>query len=255
MKLSVIGSGGWGKRVIPKFHKLSGIHLVYGHQNREQLQKEFGINFTEDIDELIEESDAVVIAAPPQVHYELGKKVLDSGKDLWIEKPMAMETEHAIEMAEMADVSDLIILVGHILCYGDFIQKFKNAGKIKRAKGVLNKTSSNEKLLTPEWNLGIHMVAIAVLLDIDMDNFTLEASHSSSENERSFTIETEDGEIISWDILDPNNQQDMLMDECKHFMECIQIREQPLTNGWHGVEVIKIMERYYPDKYIKNGNQ
>ena len=42
MKLSVIGSGGWGRRVIPKFCNLCGVHLVYGHKNRQQLQKELG---------------------------------------------------------------------------------------------------------------------------------------------------------------------------------------------------------------------
>ncbi len=249
MKLSVIGSGGWGRRVIPKFHNLCGVHLAYGRSNREQLQGELGIDFTENIDELIDQSDAVVVAAPPQFHYELGKNVLTAGKDLWMEKPMAMNSRDAAEMAEMADGSSLIILVGHLLCYSRFIDKFRKAGKIKQAHGVLNKTSSNEKVLNPHWNLGIHMVAVAVVLGMDMDRFALETSHSADENERSFTIETEAGETISWDVLAPENQQDMLLDECKHFLECIKTRQQPLTNGWHGVEVVKTMEAISPNQY------
>ena len=249
MKLSVIGSGGWGSRVIPKFHDLCGVHLVYGHKNREQLQKEPGINFTENIDDLIDQSDAVVVAAPPQVHYELGKKVLTAGKDLWMEKPMAMNSRDAAEMAEMADKSGIIILVGHILCYSRFMDKFRKAGKIRSARGVMNKTSSGEKVLNAHWNLGIHVVAVAVMLGIDMGKFVLETSHSAARNERTFTVETEDGEIISWDILAPENQQDMLLDECEHFLQCIPTRQQPLTNGWHGVEVIKAMERISPDQF------
>ena len=249
MKLSVIGSGGWGSRVIPKFHGLCGVHLVYGHKNREQLQKQLGVDFTENIDDLIDQSDAVVVAAPPQVHYELGKKVLTAGKDLWMEKPMAMNSGDAAEMSEMADRSDLIILVGHILCYSRAMGRFRQAGKIKSARGVLNKTSSDEKVLNPHWNLGIHMVAVAVALGIDMDRFTLETSHSAARNERTFTIETEDGKTISWDFLAPENQQDMLLDECKHFLECIGTRQQPITNGWHGVEVVKAMERISPSQF------
>ena len=248
MKLSVIGSGGWGRRVIPKFSNLCGVHLVYGHKNRQQLQKELGVDFTEDIDELIAQSDAVVVAAPPQMHYELGMKVLTAGKDLWMEKPMAMNSRDAKEMAEMADRAGLIILVGHILCYSRAMDRFRKAGKIKLARGVLNKTSSEEKVLNSHWNLGIHMVAVAVMLGIDMDKFTLETSHSADENERSFTIETAEGEIISWDFLAPENQQDMLLDECKHFLKCIETRQQPLTNGWHGVEVVNAMERISPDQ-------
>ena len=248
MKLSVIGSGGWGRRVIPKFHRLCGVHLVYGHKNREQLQEELGVNFTEDIDGLIAQSDAVVVAAPPQTHYELGRKVLAAGRDLWMEKPMALNSREAAEMAEMADRSDLIMLVGHILCYSSFMDKFRKES-IVSARGVMNKTSSNEKILNPHWNLGIHMIAVAVLLRIDMDRFTLETSHSAVENERSFTVKTEDGKSMKWDVLDPENQQDMLLDECRHFLECIKARKQPLTNGWHGVEVIKAMERLSPQAF------
>ena len=251
MKLSVIGSGGWGRRVIPKFHNLCGVHLVYGRQNRGELQKELGVAFTENIDELIDQSDAVVVAAPPQVHYELGKKILSAGKDLWMEKPMAMNSTNAREMAEIADKSGLIMLVGHLLCYSRTMDNFRKAGKIKQARGVLNKTSTNEKTLNANWNLGIHMVAIAVMLGIHMDILTLETSHSAAENERSFTVETEEDKIISWDVLAPENQQDMLLDECKHFLECIETRQQPLTNGWHGVEVIEAMERLSPNQYIE----
>ena len=248
MKLSVIGSGGWGRRVIPKFHGLYGVHLVYGHKNREQLHSELGVNFTEDIDDLIAQSDAVVVAAPPQVHYELGKKVLAAGRDLWMEKPMALNSRDAAEMAEMADRSDLIMLVGHILCYSSFMDRFRKES-IVSARGVMNKTSSNEKVLNSHWNLGIHMVAVAVLLGIDMDRFTLETSHSAAENERSLTVETEDGKTIKWDVLAPENQQDMLLDECRHFLECVKTRKQPLTNGWHGVEVIKAMEKLSPNQF------
>lgn len=251
MKLSVIGTGGWGRRLIPKFHNICGVHLAYGRSNREQLQEELGIDFTEDIDELIDQSDAVVIAAPPQVHYELGKKILSAGKDLWMEKPMAMNSRDAVEMAEMADKSDRVMLVDHLLCYSSFMDKFRAAGEMKWARGVMNKTSSNEKILNANWNLGIHLVAIAETLGIDMDKFTLAASHTADENERSFTVETVKGEVISWDILAPENQQDMLLDECKHFLECIKTRQQSLTNGWHGVEVVKAMEAISPNQYAE----
>lgn len=249
LKISVIGSGGWGNRVVRKLHGLCGVHLVYGHKNREQLQKDLGVNFTEDIDELIKQSDAVVVAAPPMVHYELGKKILKAKKDLWMEKPMAMSSPEAAELAKMADESNLIILVGHLLCYSQNMKEFKKAGSIKSARGIFLKTSSEEKVLNSYWNLGIHLVALAVLLDIDMDKFSLETSHSALKEERTFTIETEDGKSITWDILSPDQRQDMLLEECKHFLECIQTRKQPLTNGWHGVEVMKVMEKLWPNPF------
>jgi len=249
MKISVIGSGGWGVRVVPKLCDLCGVHLVYGHKNREKLQTEFGAKFTEDIDELIGQSDAVVIASPPQTHYKLGKKILSAGKDLWVEKPMAMKSREAAEMAEVADKLGLVLLVGHLLCYSRFIDIFRKAGKIRSARGIFNKTSSGEKILSSDWNLGIHMTAIAVLLGVDMDDFSLETSHTAAANKRTFTIETEEGEAVTWDILAPENQQDLLGIESSHFIECVKTRQQPLTHGWHGVEVVKAMEKISPDPY------
>ena len=59
----MIGTGRWGKTLLQKFHFLGGLHLVYGHQNRDVLQP-LNLRFAEDIDQLIEESDAVVVATP-----------------------------------------------------------------------------------------------------------------------------------------------------------------------------------------------
>ena len=54
-KVSIIGTGHWGKILVQKFHHLCGLHLVYGHQNRDVLAP-LNLQFTEDIDALIEES-------------------------------------------------------------------------------------------------------------------------------------------------------------------------------------------------------
>lgn len=31
--------------------------------------------------------------------------------------------------------------------------------------------------------------------------------------------------------------------ECQHFLDCLESRQQPLSNGWNGVEVVKILEK------------
>ena len=85
-RVSMIGTGRWGKTLLQKFHFLGGLHLVYGHQNRDVLQP-LNLRFAEDIDQLIEESDAVVVATPSETHAEVGERVLRAKKDLFLEKP------------------------------------------------------------------------------------------------------------------------------------------------------------------------
>jgi predicted dehydrogenase len=257
LKVSVIGSGRWGKNLVSKFHTLGVLHLVYGHQNREMLQERCNARFTEDIDRLIDESDAVVVAAPPAVHYELSRKVMEAGKDLFVEKPIALSVEEAVELARLADAEGQVMLVGHILCYGPGFDALNSLpGEPVEAEGCFLKTSTPEKFLNAYWNFGVHMIALGVALGVPEERMCLEADDKAPVNRRTFTLRTreEDGteHELTWDFLDPKNQSDILMTECQHFLECVRSREKPRTDGWHAVEVMRRLVKVSPD-YRKEG--
>lgn len=252
MKVSAIGSGRWGKILLSKFHALSGLHLVYGHQNREALQTDFGLEFTEDIDQLIAESDVVVVATPPPTHFELTKSLLLAGKDVFTEKPITLSTEEAKELAESADKQGRILMVGHVLCYSTAYQKMLELpGNPVSATAAFMKTDTTEKELNAYWNFGIHMAALAVALGVEVDQFELDASDTAAENRRVFdlTKQTEGGkrQSLSWDFLAPENKEDMLMTECEHFLECVRTRQRPRTDGWHATQVTEMMLQISPE--------
>src|ERR1700704_3065882 len=58
--------------------------------------------------------DAVSIATPTNTHYEIAKHLLERGKHLLVEKPIAETTAHASELAELAAQHKLILQVGHV---------------------------------------------------------------------------------------------------------------------------------------------
>jgi predicted dehydrogenase len=64
--------------------------------------------------EFTELVDAASIATPTNTHYEIAKQLLVSGKHLLIEKPIAENTAHASELAELAARHRLILQVGHV---------------------------------------------------------------------------------------------------------------------------------------------
>ena len=66
------------------------------------------------IDEFAENIDAASIATPTSTHFEIAKQLLDRGKHLLIEKPIAENTAHATELAELAAQRGLILQVGHV---------------------------------------------------------------------------------------------------------------------------------------------
>ena len=66
------------------------------------------------IDEFAENIDAASIATPTSTHFEIARQLLDLGKHLLIEKPIAENTAHATELAALAAQRGLILQVGHV---------------------------------------------------------------------------------------------------------------------------------------------
>lgn len=58
--------------------------------------------------------DAASVATPTNTHYEIAKELLANGKHLLVEKPIAENTEHASELAELASKNELVLQVGHV---------------------------------------------------------------------------------------------------------------------------------------------
>ncbi|MCL5995541.1 MAG: gfo/Idh/MocA family oxidoreductase, partial [Chloroflexi bacterium] len=45
------------------------------------------------------------------------------------------------------------------------------------------------------------------------------------------------------DLLIPTMQfGEPLFNECKHFIECVQTGRRPITDGWNGLQVVKVLE-------------
>jgi predicted dehydrogenase len=66
------------------------------------------------LEEFAEEVDAASIATPTSTHFEIARELLSRGKHLLVEKPIADNTAHASELAELAAAHDLVLQVGHV---------------------------------------------------------------------------------------------------------------------------------------------
>jgi predicted dehydrogenase len=58
--------------------------------------------------------DAASVATPTNTHHEIAKHLLNNGKHLLVEKPIAENTSDASELAELAARNKLILQVGHV---------------------------------------------------------------------------------------------------------------------------------------------
>jgi predicted dehydrogenase len=118
LNICVVGTGHLGKLHTKMFKEIENCNLVgINDSNIGQAKivgKEFDVNVFESINDLLNQVEAVSIAATTSAHYDLAKKCLDAGKHIFIEKPITATIPQAEEIVEIADSLDLNIQVGHI---------------------------------------------------------------------------------------------------------------------------------------------
>ena len=78
------------------------------------IAKKSGAAVAQSLDQFLGMIDAASVATPTNTHYEIGKKLLEHGKHLLIEKPITDNTTQASELAELAAKHELILQVGHV---------------------------------------------------------------------------------------------------------------------------------------------
>lgn len=67
-----------------------------------------------DFDALLDASDAVIVAAPAEVHYDLAMRAMRAGRHVLVEKPIAATLDQADGMAALATERGLVLQVGHL---------------------------------------------------------------------------------------------------------------------------------------------
>ena len=133
MKVGVIGAGWVGtERHLPGFRRLADVDVVAvfdRHLDRAQAAIPPSARAYDDIDRFFAEPmDAVSVATPPWSHAELSIRALQRGCHVFCEKPMAMNTTEATEMAAAASAADRVLCVSH---------NFLHSRSMKRADAAL----------------------------------------------------------------------------------------------------------------------
>ena len=69
--------------------------------------------------------DAVVISTPINSHFKIAKNALESGKHVFVEKPMANTIIEAKQLIKIAKSENLNLFVGHVFLYNEIFKKIK----------------------------------------------------------------------------------------------------------------------------------
>lgn len=91
------------------------------NQKSDTISEKFGVEKYTDPDRLIDECDAIDITTPTTYHFEILKKAISKGKNVFVEKPMTLNTSEAAEIKRLTLGSGCILQVGHIERYNPVI--------------------------------------------------------------------------------------------------------------------------------------
>src|SRR3984957_13487329 len=119
MKILLLGLGRWGVNHLRNLHSLP-IELYVAEVGEKQLEpaRKLGIpteRLTSNYRNFISQVDGVVIVTPAQTHYSLSKEFIEAGKDVFVEKPLAVTNDESKQLMELAEKHKRILQVGHIL--------------------------------------------------------------------------------------------------------------------------------------------
>src|SRR6476660_2773527 len=103
--VAVIGCGNWGQNLVRNFHQLGALRVVsepseQGRRRATQIAP--GAEVVEGFDTLLERRDiqALVLATPAETHFDLASRALRAGKDVFVEKPLALDHKQGLKIRE-----------------------------------------------------------------------------------------------------------------------------------------------------------
>ena len=175
VNVAQIGIGRWGKNHLRNHYQLGSLKLACELDQKNidaALQLYPDLKITKNVDDVFnnKEIDAVVIATPASTHFALGKRALESGKHVFIEKPMVFKQTELEVLINLAKQKKLVLMEGHLLLYHGAVNKMRDAiksgliGEIQQVycrRAALGAIRFEANVL---WDLGVHDISVLFYL-------------------------------------------------------------------------------------------
>jgi predicted dehydrogenase len=118
IRVGVIGTGHMGQYHVNVARQIIDGTLVgiydADSDRAKLIAEKYETNPFSDLNTLFDKVDAVIIAAPTFLHYQIAKDALNSGKHVLVEKPITETVAQAKEIVELANSKKLVLQVGHV---------------------------------------------------------------------------------------------------------------------------------------------
>ncbi len=142
-RICVVGGGRWGQNHIRTLNGMGCLSAIV-ESNAERLQEYLArypnvTGYTDIEDAAAARYDGYTVAVPAEFHYSIGKKLLENGLNVMMEKPMTLTSAESEELVALAKRHQARLMVGHVLLFHPAIRKIKemiDGGRIGRLQYI-----------------------------------------------------------------------------------------------------------------------
>lgn len=287
-KVALIGAGNWGKKLLKEIN----IHaeVVWVVHNGSPETTEFisanypNIKHTQEIVHVLNDASitAVFVATPINTLYDIGNKVLDAHKHLFIEKPGSSNPDELEKLVKKSNDLKLILAVGYEFIHHPALKKIKEAINVSDIESIHMEwhkwgsfsESSVINLLPHEISIMLLLVGdnltildmniAKVVSDSDILNTKIKSgdieitsliNRVSPNKYKSVTISTADKSILWYDNdlfeiskskgeLVPINIENSstISNEINDFLQSIKNNTLPISNGLLSIKIFKLIQ-------------
>jgi predicted dehydrogenase len=174
--LAVIGCGYWGSKHIRVGHDLGARMSMAADMRADRLdyvQSQYpSVAVSRDFDAILNNAsvDGVIVATPAATHFQLARAVLQAGKHVLVEKPLAMTSAQCRELIAVAEERKRVLMVGHTFEYHPavgFMRQMIRSGSLGELY-YIDSRRLNLGLYRPDanvlWDLAPHDLSIVFFL-------------------------------------------------------------------------------------------
>jgi predicted dehydrogenase len=322
VRTCVIGLGHWGPNLVRSIESHPQAQVVCAAEKSPERRKFVaekipGLAVEDSFSTCLEkyEFDAVVVAVPTELHFQVGMQALEANKHVLIEKPIALNSQEAIELCEEAERRERTLMTGHVFLYNEGVRACKeivdrgdlgnlfyihslrtNLGPLRTDVNALWDLASHDisifnyifgslpmqvtctgyhllgrtvediaqgTLVYPNNRVAVFFVSwldpqkkreITIVGDRKMLTFddmqperplkvydkgvTISKPAEYADTFNSFRMSIREGEVVQPEI----STGTPLKNECHHFISSILSKTIPMTDGYNGLDVVRVLE-------------
>jgi UDP-2-acetamido-3-amino-2,3-dideoxy-glucuronate N-acetyltransferase len=308
--VALLGYGHWGRNIARNFAALGVLRAISDPDPRalEAAAATYaGVRVTGEWARVLDDPsiDACVVATPAVLHFDLARRALEGGKDVFVEKPLALTVKDVEILVDLAARQRRILMVGHLLEYHPAVQRLKTLlrdGELGRVQYVYSNRLNLGRIRTEEsalWSFAPHDIHVFLRLlgeepvevtcqggsylnhqvaDVTMSTLRFASGvrghifvswlHPFKEQklvvvgDRKMavfddTLRSEKLQLfphrVDWierlpvavkaeaEVVALSDQEPLAL-ECAHFLECLETRHTPQTDGGSGLAVLQVLE-------------